>query len=215
MPGVLIDLDGTLLDSVPALYHVYQQFLQTFEVRGSKEEFDQLNGVDFQEVLTTLKSKHKLYLDYEELHVLYQDLIKQAYKHDVHLFPGVRTFLHYAKEAGWHLAVVTSTELSLAQLALNAQGILKDFEAIFTSEKLPKGKPDPMIYLEALQKLGLSPDQVVGIEDSAKGVHAALAAGIETLRFQPGIEKKSSANPYLFDVADWDEILLFLRRKWT
>jgi HAD superfamily hydrolase (TIGR01509 family) len=90
--------------------------------------------------------------------------------------PGVERLLRAARAAGIRLAIATTTS------AANLPPLLGDrltwFEVIATAEQASAKKPDPAVYLWALERLGLEPSRCMAIEDSANGVRAARAAGI-------------------------------------
>jgi HAD superfamily hydrolase (TIGR01509 family) len=97
--------------------------------------------------------------------------------------PGVRRIVQEAKDAGWTLAVAsTSAEESVRGVLEYVVG--KDLAANFlvlAGDIVPKKKPAPDIYLLALEKLGVSPNDSLIVEDSRNGLLAAIAAGVRCL----------------------------------
>ena len=57
---VLVDLDGTLVDSIEDLFHVYLDFLNDFGINGTKNEFESINGPNLKEMIQILKNNHKI-----------------------------------------------------------------------------------------------------------------------------------------------------------
>lgn len=118
------------------------------------------------------------------------ELIKEMHKRKTTLFieliesgklplrPGILRFMHEGLEAGLRLAICTTSNVRAAQAI--AYQILKEiqFEFVLAGDMVSKKKPDPEIYLTALAKTGLKPDECLVIEDSHNGVAAASAAGI-------------------------------------
>jgi HAD superfamily hydrolase (TIGR01509 family) len=94
--------------------------------------------------------------------------------------PGVHRVVKEAKDAGWALAVAsTSAEESVRGVLEYVVG--KDLAASFhvlAGDIVPKKKPAPDIYLMALEKLGVSANDSLIIEDSRNGLLAAVAAGV-------------------------------------
>ncbi len=94
--------------------------------------------------------------------------------------PGVRRVVQEAQDAGWKLAVAsTSAEESVQAVLEYVVG--KELAAHFlvlAGDVVPKKKPAPDIYLLTLQKLGASPDESLIVEDSRNGLLAAVAAGV-------------------------------------
>ena len=94
--------------------------------------------------------------------------------------PGISRIVEEAAAAGWQLAVAsTSAEPSVRAVLEHAVGPERaaDF-AVFAGDIVPAKKPDPAIYLLAVNSLGIEKDQAVVVEDSANGLRAALGAGL-------------------------------------
>jgi HAD superfamily hydrolase (TIGR01509 family) len=97
--------------------------------------------------------------------------------------PGVRRLIQEAKDAGWLLAVAsTSAEESVRGVLEYVVGkeLFGSF-LILAGDVVPKKKPAPDIYLLALEKLGVSADKSLIIEDSRNGLLAAVAAGVRCI----------------------------------
>lgn len=97
--------------------------------------------------------------------------------------PGIERIVRAAKAAGWTLAVAsTSAETSVRAVLTHAVGAdLASRFAVFAGDVIPAKKPAPDIYLLALQKLGVSADDTIVIEDSQNGLRAATSAGLRTV----------------------------------
>jgi HAD superfamily hydrolase (TIGR01509 family) len=78
----------------------------------------------------------------------------------------------------YRLAIVTSSEPDPFARTHARTGLLPHFELVLTRDCYARSKPDPEPYLEAVRRLGLSPDRCLVIEDSERGLAAAKAAGL-------------------------------------
>ena len=95
--------------------------------------------------------------------------------------PGVRRIISDAQDAGWGLAVAsTSAEPSVRAILEQAVGPERAarFDAVLAGDVVPKKKPSPDIYLLALERLGLPAPEVLVVEDSRNGILAAAGAGL-------------------------------------
>ena len=102
----------------------------------------------------------------------------------VPLRPGVERLIREAHQQGLRLAVVTTTTpANVTALFRHSFGAYEDdwFELVAAGGVVPHKKPAPDIYLYALEKMGLKPDQCLALEDSANGMQSAHAAGIDVL----------------------------------
>ena len=76
------------------------------------------------------------------------------------------------------LAVASGSPGEAIDLALAGVGLAGRFPVRVSTEDVPRGKPEPDVYLEAARRLGVSPDRSIAAEDSPTGARAALAAGM-------------------------------------
>jgi HAD superfamily hydrolase (TIGR01509 family) len=94
---------------------------------------------------------------------------------------GVKRLMQEAMEAGLRLGVcTTANERSANAIAKGMLGDI-DLEFVLAGDVVKKKKPDPEIYLLALERTGLSPDECIVIEDSRNGILAAKAAGLRAV----------------------------------
>ena len=99
-----------------------------------------------------------------------EQLLKSVYQHNIDLLRG-------QKRNGRTVSVATSSFSDEAKRVLDALGVRVLLDDIVGREMVPNPKPDPDIYLLAMERLGVAPEEVVIIEDSPIGTKAAMAAG--------------------------------------
>jgi len=199
--ALFFDFDGTLVDSLPILRGVYFSFMKKVGQEGSEEEFQQLNGPNIDEIVKYLKERYQLTDTPSEMKEMFHQLFLGLYSNEVHFFPGVQSFLKFAKDRGYRLFVVTSAEPIMVQLVFEKYHISDILEGIISSKEFKNGKPHPEVYLRALLQADLNSDDVVAFEDSKNGVLAATRAGIYTIAFGNEHEESSSVIP----VSNWKE----------
>lgn len=97
--------------------------------------------------------------------------------------PGIRRIIADALDAGWTVAVAsTSAEASVRAVLRHAAGEASYEQVhVFAGDVVAAKKPAPDIYLKVLEDLGLDPSECVVVEDSGIGVAAAVAAGLTTV----------------------------------
>jgi len=108
----------------------------------------------------------------------YLELLRQG---EIPLRPGVARLIDEARQTGMRMAITTTTTPE------NVTGLLRAtlgddspgwFELIAAGDVVPAKKPAPDIYTWALERMQLSPDETIALEDSANGVRSARAAGV-------------------------------------
>ncbi|OJX78540.1 HAD-IA family hydrolase [Magnetospirillum sp. 64-120] len=98
------------------------------------------------------------------------------------LRPGIARLVAEARDAGLRLAIATTTTRANVLALMQGTGLSPDwFETMACSDDAPVKKPDPQAYLLVLERLKLPADACLTIEDSANGVRAARAAGLEVV----------------------------------
>jgi len=95
--------------------------------------------------------------------------------------PGARRLLHGLRAAEIPCAVASSTGHAEIQRRLTRAGLIEFFAAVCGGDEVARGKPEPDIYLLAVDRLGASPTRSLAFEDSGHGALAALAAGLDVV----------------------------------
>lgn len=195
--AVIFDLDGTVVDSLGVWSRV--DMLLANELGAP--QLDAGEVARFRETcLAKFRSDPAPYtrfcgefgkfvgspLGAEEIHAMRFRISRQVLKTDVKLREGVADVLRALKENGLRLCVATTTKKANVDIysdvneAIRSELHLKDvFEFFLTIENVSRIKPDPECYLLALERLGLTADEVLVVEDSITGLTAAKAAGID------------------------------------
>lgn len=91
--------------------------------------------------------------------------------------PGMIT----AVSAAAPIAMASSAPRRVIDAVLANHGLLERFTATVSSAEVPRGKPNPDVYLAAAEKLGVAPDRCLAVEDSSNGLRAAAAAGMSVI----------------------------------
>lgn len=213
--AVLVDLDGTLVDSVPALFLVYKKFLEHYNKKGTREEFNTLIGPSIDEIVDILKEKHNIKGSHQELANMYISILMVQGFEGTELFPGAKQFIEDSLKKQLKLGIVTSGTHALVKICLEPLKVDKAFSVIVTSEDVEKAKPNPAMYQIALKKLGVKPEEAVAIEDSEAGKIAAKEAGLSVIMIThgkktPSVSLKENGVTYL---ANWGEIGAWLKSK--
>jgi phosphoglycolate phosphatase len=183
---VLIDVDGTLVDSVPDLAYCVDTMMQ----RLGKSPWGEGpvrnwvgNGVE-KLVKRALVGQLEGEPDDEEFQQAYP-LFLELYEDNVskrsRLYPGVRQGLDYLQASGYLLGCVTNKAAQFTLPLLKDLGIHDEFGIIICGDTLEKKKPDPMPLLHAAQHFAIGPEQSLMLGDSVSDVKAARAAGFQII----------------------------------
>lgn len=177
--AILIDLDGTLADSLSVMRTAYEHFLQQFNIKPTDAEFNALNGPPLDEVVRRLKKSHALCDDEHLLHDNYFALIDELYTR-VKPNIGAEELLLAAKINHCAVGVVTSNSMLRTQRWLETVGLSSFINFIISGDDVKNGKPDPEPYRIATHRSACPSTQIIAIEDSPQGATSALGAGLIT-----------------------------------
>ena len=181
---ILIDVDGTLVDSVPDLAYCVDEMMLAIgrEPYGEARVRDWVgNGVErlVRRALTGQLEGEPEDADFERAYPVFLDLYADNTSKRSALYPGVREGLAYLKVAGYKLGCVTNKAEQLTTPLLQDLGVYDDFAIVVAGDTLPVKKPDPGPLLHAAEFFGVSPDQSLMLGDSISDVKAARAAGFQ------------------------------------
>lgn len=177
--AVLFDLDGVLVDATEWHYVALNRALGLFGFEISRyEHLSSYNGLPTKKKLKMLSVEKGLP---ETIHDLLNRL-KQIYTRDEILTKCRPVFekeymLHRLHRDGYRLACCSNSIRETLELMLRESGILECFEFIISNQDVSKPKPDPEIYVNAIARMGLSPAEVVIVEDAPHGIEAARRSG--------------------------------------
>jgi phosphoglycolate phosphatase len=179
---ILIDLDGTLVDSVPDLAYCIDAMMERLgrPPRGEAAVRNWVgNGVErlIQRALTGQFEGQPDAADFERALPIFLDLYRANTSGRSHLYPGVREGLDYLRSAGYPLGCVTNKATQFTELLLRDLGLRDYFDVVVCGDSLPRRKPDPLPLLHAAQHFGVEPGDALMVGDSVSDVSAARAAG--------------------------------------
>jgi beta-phosphoglucomutase len=180
--GVLWDLDGTLVDSGDLHYEAWQEILaahgRALDRATFAASFGKRNDTILRELLDPDLSDAEVRRIGDDKEVRYRALVR---RHGVRLLPGALGWLGRLKQAGWRQAVATSAPLANVAATLEPLGLAEHFDALVSAEELGRGKPDPLVFLTAAERIGLPPARCVVVEDAPAGLLGARRGGMAAI----------------------------------
>jgi phosphoglycolate phosphatase len=184
-PGmVLIDVDGTLVDSVPDLAYCVDEMMKTLgrPPHGEAKVRNWVgNGVErlVRRGLIGQLDGEPDEADFQRAYPIFLGLYAENTSKRSMLYPGIREGLSYLTGAGYRLGCVTNKAAQFTEPLLQDLGVYQYFEIVISGDSLPKKKPDPMPLLHAAKFFGVEPEDALMVGDSVSDVTAARAAGFQ------------------------------------
>ncbi len=171
--GIILDMDGVLLDSMPYWETASTRYLKTLGIDGDPDLERHMFAMTMEEGAKYLKERYELHQSLEDIREGVNRAITDSYETDIPLKPGVKDYLERMKARGVPMTVATSTDLEPAKAALDRLEVLPFFSRIFTVSEVGEGKHRPKIYLEAAKAMCTRPEETMVFEDA---LHAATTA---------------------------------------
>ncbi|MGQ4648186.1 HAD-IA family hydrolase [Lyngbya aestuarii] len=180
LAAILFDLDGTLVNTDPVHYQVWQEVLRDYgieidEIFYKTRISGRLNSLIIADILPNLTLAESQQLA-EKKESRFRELSQSLQP-----LPGLLDMLAWTNKLGLQRAVVTNAPPKNAQFMLSVLGLTNIFDTVVLANDVAAGKPDPAPYLSALNRLGLTPELVIAFEDSPSGIHSSVGAGIRTI----------------------------------
>ena len=184
--AAIIDLDGTMLDTVPDFHVAINRMRAEFDLapigreqialmvgKGSENLIRGVLALDFDAAGTESR--------FDAAMVAYQRHYLAINGNHSALYPDVIAGLEAMRSQGLRLACVTNKPIGFATPLLAQKGLAGYFEVVYGGDSLARKNPDPMPLLQVCADFNLAPAQVVAIGDSSNDAEAARAAGCPVL----------------------------------
>ena len=183
---IMIDVDGTLVDSVPDLAYCIDEMMQKLGLQKWGEVKVRHwvgNGIPklVERALTGELEGRPIKEVFDIAYPIFLDLYEDNTAERSYLYDGVREGLNYLKSQGYQLGCVTNKSEQFTHPLLKVLGIFNDFKIIISGDTLAKRKPDPMPLLYCAEYFKLKPQECLMLGDSVSDVKAARAAGFDII----------------------------------
>lgn len=181
--AVVFDMDGVLIDAKEWHYDALNRALDLFGFTISRHDhLTTYDGLPTKRKLEMLSVESGLPVD---LHDFINEM-KQIYTTEIIHAKCRPTFIHeYAlsnlKSLGLRVGVASNSIRHTVDLMMEKAHLKSYLDVMLSNQDVAKGKPDPEIYLKAMQRLSVSPRECLIVEDNENGVRAARASGAHVL----------------------------------
>ena len=207
--AVIFDLDGVLAKTDSFHYLSWKKICDTHAYLFDKVMNNELRGVSREECLKIILGYNNITLSDEDFKKVcdeenenYNHIVDDITEQD--LFPGVVNLLKKLKGDGFPLAIGTISKH--AKTTIEKLKIGKFFNTIVDGNMVKKAKPDPECFLLCAKNLGISPKDILVIEDADSGIIAANKGGFISVAF--GNAKNNKEAKYIVDsIEEIDNII--------
>lgn len=213
--GVIFDVDGVLLNSMPVWENLGELYLQKLGIEAEKGLGARLYTMSLEQSAEYLISRYHLNLAPEEVIAGVNQEVKAFYADRVPLKEGVRQYLNEFREKGVPMVIATTGSRKNAEAALKRLNVYRFFQGIFTCSEIGSSKNEADIYYAAALQLDTEPGQTWVFEDAYHAIRTAGNAGFKTVGVYDRANDRdlahiwNTADIYLSEFKDFD---LFWKR---
>ncbi len=192
--AVLFDHDGTLVDSEPSHFVMWQGVLKSYGIALSEQQYrDYYAGVPTAANAVDMVSRFSINEEPSTLAAAKNLATRTFLAHSAFpLMPSAKEVLSLLHDSGLRLAIVTGAGRDGVEATLRTHSLHKFFETVVSGDNVSSSKPFPDCYLLAIERLGLPASECIAIEDTEHGVNAATSAGIACLAVPTSMSRNHS-----------------------
>ncbi|XP_059292668.1 bifunctional riboflavin kinase/FMN phosphatase [Lycium ferocissimum] len=195
--GVILDLDGTLLNTDGVVSEILKAFLVKYGKQWDGREAPKIVGKTPTEAAAAVVEDYGLPLSTDEFLSQFYPMLSDQW-HNIKALPGANRLINHLRGHGVPMALASNSSRSNIETKIfHHPGWKESFSAIVGGDEVKAGKPSPEIFLEAAKRLKMDPSSFIVIEDSIPGVTAGKAAGMAVVAV-PSLAKQS----HLYTSAD-------------
>jgi HAD superfamily hydrolase (TIGR01509 family) len=206
--AVVFDMDGVLIDSESAWDSAREAYTREQGGTWTGAATRAMMGMSSTEWSRYMHDDLGIPHDPERISADVVERMEAGYREHLPLIPGAVEAVERTA-ARYPLALASSANRPLIDLALRESGLERFFKATLSSEEVDRGKPAPDVYVEAARRLGVDASDCAAVEDSTNGIRSAVAAGMFTVAipnraFPPDPEALAQADAVIESIEELD-----------
>lgn len=177
--ALVFDFDGLILDTETSQFQAWQEVFATHGATLTVADWAHVIGSadsGWDPAVELGRSTGQVYVR-DELRAVWKPRRDELFAQET-VRPGVLELIKEAKLRRLGLGIASSSPRWWVQGNLERLGIFDSFDAVTTGDEVERTKPDPAVYLLALERLRVPASAAIALEDSPNGVRAAQAAGM-------------------------------------
>ena len=201
--AVIFDMDGLMFDTEKLAERCWENAGEKFGYEIERKIYKQITGLN-------IKKAKEIFLDhfgknfpFDEIRAERIKIANEAVKTEgVPVKKGLFELLEYLEAEKLKIGLATSTEQTRAGLLLDLSDARKYFNAATYGDNVVNGKPAPEIFLTTSEKLEVSPENCIVLEDSEHGIEAAFNAGMLPIMVPDTIQPNENIKKKVFKIFD-------------
>ena len=184
--GIIFDMDGTIVDSLPYHYKAWKIFFRENKVENFSDKLKDYKGGGTLDLMTAVygdkysRNELKIMTDDKEI------IFRQIYKNNVEPIKGFMKMFEFIKSKKIFVGLASNAIRKNVKMILNELKIYEEFDSIICGDEVKKGKPNPEMFDETVNRFKLKKKECLIFEDSVEGVSAAVNSKVDVIGITSG-----------------------------
>ena len=179
--GIIFDMDGTIVDSLPYHYKAWKIFFKENKVENFSERLKDYKGGGTLDLLTAVYgdkySRKELKIMTDEKEIIFREI----YKNNVVPIMGFMDMFELIKSKNILVGLASNAVRKNVKMILSELKIYEKFDSIICGDEVKRGKPDPEMFDETIDRFNLKKEECLIFEDSVEGVSAAVNSRVDVV----------------------------------
>ena len=179
--GVIFDMDGTIVDSLPYHYKAWKIFFKENKVENFSKKLKDYKGGGTLDLMTAVYGNK---YSRKELKIMTDDkeiIFREIYKNNVVPIMGFMDMFELIKSKNILVGLASNAIRKNVKMILSELKIYEKFDSIICGDEVRKGKPDPEMFDETVDRFNLKKEECLIFEDSVEGVLAAVNSKVDVV----------------------------------
>ncbi len=183
-PGAIVDLDGTLLNSVEYWDRLPFDYIRSKGLEPPPTIRQEIIEMELDESSKYIKQRMGMAEDASEIKRELVEMIRSVYTEKAQFYSGAADFVKGLHARGVRMALFSATEHSCLEACLRRHGVLECFHSIVSTMDIGMDKSVPESFLKVLSILGTAKDDTIVFEDAPYAIDGAIRAGFKTITLE-------------------------------
>lgn len=186
--GIIFDMDGTIVDSLPYHYEAWKIFFNENKVENFSEKLNEYKGGGTLDLMRTVYGNQYSKKELKKMSEDKEKIFRKIYKGEIKQILGFKKFLGELKSKDIMIGLASNAIRKNVSMIINELEIYDYFDSIICGDEVINGKPNPEMFNETIDRFNINKDECLIFEDSLEGILAAKNSGVKVI----GITSSSS-----------------------
>ena len=186
--GIIFDMDGTIVDSLPYHYEAWKIFFNENKVENFSEKLKDYKGGGTLDLMKAVYGDRYSLKELKKMSDEKEIIFRRIYKGKIKPIKGFKKFLNHVKSRNILVGLASNAIRKNVSLIIKELEIYDNFDSIICGDEVDNGKPNPEMFNKTIDRFKINKNECLIFEDSIEGIKAAKNSGINVI----GITSSSS-----------------------